>query len=50
MKTLNSYANDEAKEPMSPIKLNQSGGLKPLAADHRFMTVTDSYFGKNKVS
>ena len=50
MKTLNSYANDDLKEPMSPQKTSQSGGLKPLVADHRFMTVTDSYFGKNRAS
>ena len=48
MKTLNSFGADEVTTPNSPVKNSQSGNLKPVIADHRFMTVTDSYFHKGR--
>ena len=45
MQTLNSLGVDESP---SPVKNTQSGHLKPVIGDHRFMTVTDSYFHKGR--
>ena len=51
MKTLNSFGagtDQPTTTPTSPAKNTQSGQLKPVVADHRFMTVTDSYFNKSR--